>query len=140
MLSFLYYQQDVYRNGLYEWHDGCLIRSRNCLPFSITWVHHRCLVGCMLLMFSILCFFFVCLCSVLPVFLDCSFLIAHSVFCNIYLFTVLFIYFKLRKGETLTFVQFQITWNLHIRNFVMRFVWISSHCYWFCFHYNYLWF
>jgi hypothetical protein len=25
----------------YEHHDGCLIRSRNCLPFASTWIHSR---------------------------------------------------------------------------------------------------
>ena len=24
---------------IYEYHDGCLIRSMNCLPFASTWVH-----------------------------------------------------------------------------------------------------
>ena len=29
----------LYGLTIYEYHGRCLIRSRNCLPFTITWVH-----------------------------------------------------------------------------------------------------
>ena len=28
-----------YTSWLYQWHGGCLLRSRHCLSFSNTWVH-----------------------------------------------------------------------------------------------------
>ena len=75
--------------------DGYLIRSRNCLPFQNTWVYPCffggvCLVGSVYLVFFVFCVvlcYFACLqlclvCSMLPVFLDCPFLITLSPFSN----------------------------------------------------------
>ena len=36
-------------DSTYELHDGCLVRSRKCLPFTTIWVHPRFLVGLVLL-------------------------------------------------------------------------------------------
>ena len=38
VLSF-YHRQDFYCTWLYEQHDLCFVRSRNCLPLAVTWVH-----------------------------------------------------------------------------------------------------
>ena len=60
----------------------CLRRTMNCLTLASAWVHHACLMGSVLLIwFSFLsCALFVfalCLvCPMLPVSLDCTFLIA----------------------------------------------------------------
>ena len=41
---------------IYQWHDGCLIRSRNCLPFGSTWGHPRFYGGvCVAHIFSFFC-------------------------------------------------------------------------------------
>ena len=45
---------------MYEWHDGCLIKSRNCLPFAITWVHSR-----FLLVWSVFLIFLIFFCVVI---------------------------------------------------------------------------
>ena len=84
---------------------GCLLRSKNCLAFASTWVHLQVLVRSVMLIplvfcvvFYVLCFmcyvlcvlFVVVLCIVcpmLPVSLDCSFLISPSVLSNVELFT-----------------------------------------------------
>ena len=67
----------------------CFIRNRNCLLFESTWVHLRFfLVGFELLLILVLC---VCLCFLsfsFSVSLDCPFVIALSVFSNIYLFII----------------------------------------------------
>jgi hypothetical protein len=71
-----------------------IIRGRNCLSFASTWVHRQFLVGSVLLIFLV-CYavlrFYVLLililylvCPMLPVSLDCPFLIAPSVFSNVY--------------------------------------------------------
>ena len=73
-----------------------LMRGRNCLPVVGTWGHFRFVVEWVLLIFLvfnvvILCFVFVfvlCLvCSMLPVSLDCPFLIAPwlTIFSSVYL-------------------------------------------------------
>ena len=75
-----------------ELHGRCLIRGRNCLPFGEHLGSHLVFGGvCIAHLFSFLCcdFCFVCLRPVscvplLPVSLDCPFLIASSVFSNIY--------------------------------------------------------
>ena len=60
-----------------------------CLPFASPWVHIGVLVGSALLIalgFCVVCFSFVCFRSVSSVpgfFLNCQFLIAHSVFSNV---------------------------------------------------------
>ena len=57
--------------------------NRNYLPFGSTCVHARFFVGFMLLIFS--CVVFICLVyPILPVSLDCWFLIFPSVFSNVY--------------------------------------------------------
>ena len=92
LFSFLCHRQDIYKTCLYEYYGWCLIRSRNRLPFMITWFHLQFFCGgSVLLIFLIscvvLCFCFVCLCLVcpmLPVSLNCPFLIAPSVFANVY--------------------------------------------------------
>ena len=58
--------------GYNEQHGGCLIRSRNCLPFASTRVHHRFLLGLSVL------FIFLIFCVV-------SSCIIPSVFSNLYL-------------------------------------------------------
>ena len=76
---------------LYEWHDVCPIRARNYLPFAGAWVHPRLFVRSVLLislvfcvMFFILFVFVLCFVyPMLPVSLDCPFLIAASVFSNV---------------------------------------------------------
>ena len=80
--------------------SGLLVFSRNSgsstdKPFASTWVHSRCLVGSVLLICLAFCvvlwfcvFFAFCLCLVCPmlqVSLNCLFLIAPSVFSNVYL-------------------------------------------------------
>jgi len=70
--------------------DNTNVYMRNCLPFVSTCVHPRDLVGSVLLI--VCCFlccvvfvFVLCLvCLMLPVALDCQFLIAPSVFSKIY--------------------------------------------------------
>ena len=65
----------------------------HCLPFVSTWVHTQFLVGSLLVIFLVFCVvFFVLFAFVLcrvypitPVSLDCPFLIARSVFPNVYL-------------------------------------------------------
>ena len=57
---------------LYEWHGGYLLESWDCLSFMDAWVHPR----FFMLWFSLV---FV-MCLVLPVSLDCPFLIAPSGF------------------------------------------------------------
>ena len=51
----------------HDYHDGGLIRDRNCLPFASSWVHPRCLVESVLLIFLVFCvvlwFFLLCLSS-----------------------------------------------------------------------------
>jgi hypothetical protein len=56
------------------------------LPFSGTWIQPRFLVGswCSSFCFQLVVFFLCFLCTMLPVSLDCEFLIAPSVFSNIY--------------------------------------------------------
>jgi hypothetical protein len=72
---------------------GSLIRGRNWLSFASTWVHHRFLVGFVLLicLVSVLCYLFcfsssfvLCVQCCQFVSLDCPFLIAHSVLSNVY--------------------------------------------------------
>ena len=78
-----------------------LIRSRNWFPFASTWIH-RIFVGSVLLMFLVLCVVFMSCLSLscilypmLPVFLDCPFLIASSNFGNVYYTHLsMFIYFE----------------------------------------------
>ena len=75
-----------------------IVLLRNCLPFASTWVYTRFLVGSLLLIFLVSCvvvfaWFVFVLCLVhpmLPVSLDCPFLIIPSVFSNVYLFCVLY--------------------------------------------------
>jgi len=43
---------------IFEQHDRCLIRNRNCLLFARIWVHIRFLVGTMLLIFLVFCVVF----------------------------------------------------------------------------------
>ena len=66
--------------------------DRNFLPLVSTWVHPQFLLGLSYssFQFSVFCFCFICLRLVypmLPVSLDCPFLIASSVFSNVYLHT-----------------------------------------------------
>ena len=76
---------------IYEYHGGCLIRNRNCLPFASAWVHPRFFGGVLVRhLFSFrccLCFvlFVFTLCLVYPMFvvsLGCPFLILLSVSLN----------------------------------------------------------
>ena len=77
-----------YTFWLYQWHGGCLLRSRHCLSFSNTWVHPAFFDGVRVAQFCLFyvvdCFVFLfvfvlCLAyPMLPVFLDCPFFIAHS--------------------------------------------------------------
>ena len=78
-------------------------RSRHCFPFASTWVHllffcDVCVadlfVFSVVLCFLVLFVFVLCLvCPMLPVSLDCPFLIASSVFSNVYFhFIMLLIY------------------------------------------------
>jgi hypothetical protein len=90
LLFFQYKQQDKKR----------LIRNRNCLHFERIWVHPQFLVGSMLLMLSVFCVVFfvlfvfvLCLMyPMLPVSLDCPFLIAPSVFSSLYLMGLIHTY------------------------------------------------
>ena len=90
LLFFQYKQQDKER----------LIRNRNCLHFERIWVHPQFLVGSMLLMLSVFCVVFfvlfvfvLCLMyPMLPVSLDCPFLIAPSVFSSLYLMGLIHTY------------------------------------------------
>ena len=105
LLFFQYKQQD--KN-----HGGRLIRNRNCLHFERIWVHPQFLVGSMLLILLVFCVvFFVLFVFVLylvypmlPVSLDCPFLIAPSVFSSLYLMGLIHTYsikrevFVLRLG------------------------------------------
>jgi hypothetical protein len=92
----------------------CLIRGRNCLPFARTLVHPRFVVASVLfifLVFSAVLFglFVLFLCLVypmLPVSLDCSFLIASSGFSNVYL-AVLIRSFGVFVSKNLTNLVFQ---------------------------------
>jgi len=70
----------------------CLIRGRTCWSFAGAWFYHPIFGGFLVLIFLVFCvvfFSFVCvfiLCLVyqmLPVSLDCSYLIAPSVFSNV---------------------------------------------------------
>ena len=78
---------------IYEKHDGCLIRSRNCSLFTSTCVHPWVLVGFVLLIFFILlyCVFVLCLSSPCVFCAQCyqclwsPFLIARLVFSNVHL-------------------------------------------------------
>ena len=78
----------TYKSWLYEKHDGCLIRDRNCcLPFASTSVHPRGLVFGVARLFRFMCCVFVLfvfvlclLCPILSVSLDFLLLIAPSVF------------------------------------------------------------
>jgi len=114
IFSFLYPQQEFYRTWLYIWvtnaYGGCLIRSGNCLPLWSTWTHLWFLVGSMLpiffVFFVVWCFcvlfvFVPCLvwCPVLPVSLDCPFLIAPSVFSNVYCQSDIVLQWILQKGK-----------------------------------------
>ena len=66
-------------------HNGCLIRSRNCLPLTSTWIHPQFLVGSIMLIFLVFCVVFLSLfvfviCLVYPMLpvsvlsiLDCPF-------------------------------------------------------------------
>ena len=73
------------------WRLGCLMRNRNYLPFASTCVHPRLLVGSCRSSFWFLCCvflfgFILILCLVypmLPVSLDCPFLIVPSIFSNV---------------------------------------------------------
>jgi hypothetical protein len=54
-----------YRTWQYEYHDGCLIRNRNCFPIASTWNHPRIFyygVRFANIMFSFLCFVFIFVC------------------------------------------------------------------------------
>ena len=84
---------------IYEYHGDCFIRNRNSLHL---WEHldsgvrvaHLmflflfvlfCNCFCFVLFFVLFFFFFVCFVPKLLVCLDCPFLIAHSVFSNVYI-------------------------------------------------------
>ena len=70
----------------------CLIRNRNCSPFTTTWNYASCLEGSVLLVFLVFCVvffvyfvFILCIaCPILPRFLNCPFWTTPSVFSNIY--------------------------------------------------------
>ena len=71
-----------------KWHDGCLIRSRNSL--QAPGLTHVFLVESLLLFFLVFCVmfivvFFLCLILALQMSLDCPFLMAPSLFSNVYL-------------------------------------------------------
>ena len=82
---------NFYRVWLYEQHERCLIRNRNCLPFAKGWgsppYFWR---GSVLIIYFVFCvvdFFlssFCVFCLVLHVSLDCPFWIASSVFHGVY--------------------------------------------------------
>ena len=62
------------------------MRGRDCLPFVCPWVHLRVLLG-PLVFYGFFCLFVFVLCfvyQVLSVSLDCPFLIAPSVFSDVY--------------------------------------------------------
>jgi hypothetical protein len=95
--NWLYKTLDIANVWLFRM--NCPIRNRNCLHFASTCVHPRTLVRPVLLFFySSLCcgmccyfvFFFACM---LPVFVDCPFSIAPSIFTNVYYphWTVVFV-------------------------------------------------
>ena len=92
VFSFIYHRQYIYWTSLYEQHVGCLIRSKNCIPFTSIWVHLWVFfIGSVLLIFLVSCvllcvFLFVwvlCLvCPILQVSLDSPFVIVPSGFSN----------------------------------------------------------
>ena len=87
LISYLCYLSNT--SWLYKQHGRLIIRGRNYLPFVSTWVHPGCwygsvllifLVFCVVLCFGVLFIFILCVvCPMLPVSLDCPFLIAPSV-------------------------------------------------------------
>jgi len=86
----------IYHGSILVLHGGCLIRSRNCLSFASTWVHPDVWWGTCCSSFLVFCvvffvlFFFVLylVYPILPVSLDCQFLIAPSVFSNMLLYFI----------------------------------------------------
>jgi hypothetical protein len=105
-------------NCIYEQHGGCLIRSKNCLPFASTWVHLHCFFDWVLVAHHsrLLCCPIMCLyvlCSVLCVFTFC-------VPCYVSLRSV--------SRVMCLYVLCSVLWSqlrLHYKNYV-RFVFISS--------------
>jgi hypothetical protein len=94
---FLHCWQKCYRTWLHEEQGGCLIRNRNCLPFTSTWFHipspgflwvwsSCCSTFLFFCVVFLLCLSSFCiLCPVLYVSLDCTDLNAPSAFSSFYL-------------------------------------------------------
>jgi hypothetical protein len=61
-----------------EWQGGCLIRSRNCLPFAGTWVHHSFLVGSVLLIVLVFCIVLLCVLTFFSSVLCCPLRFPHK--------------------------------------------------------------
>jgi hypothetical protein len=81
-----------------ELHGGCLIRNRNCALEHLG-SHPFFFIGFVLLIFLVFCVVFfglfvfvLCLMDlILPMSLDCPFLIANSIFSNIYIMDMVYI-------------------------------------------------
>ena len=109
------------RTCLYIWVTRRVcIRSRNFVSFRRTCVHLRSLMGSVLLIFLVLCVVFfvlfvfnLCLVySMLPVFLECAFLIAPSVFSNVYLMEFILVQVDKYVCDVIVYGNHQVNNNI----------------------------